>query len=288
VPALLARARQLVTTADDKSALLAVAASAMLARGLDDSDAADVELLTNATSPQKPPELRTAAVTALARTGRGDVPKLLLAGWAAHSPTLRSQILDALAAREEWSLALLAAVESGQVPQSQLDARRRQQFLTARSKAVRERAEKVLAGAVDANRQKLVETYLAAATASTGRAGEGKVAFAKRCANCHKLSGEGHAVGPDLGPLTHRAAEYLLTAILDPNRAVEDRYLEYVALTTDGRQLTGILLEETGASLTLAAPEGKQMVISRGELEQIKAAAVADAGESNATCPRRR
>jgi putative heme-binding domain-containing protein len=77
-------------------------------------------------------------------------------------------------------------------------------------------------------------------------------------------------VGPDLAPLTGRPADYLLTSILDPNRAVEDRYVEYVALTTDGRQLTGILLEETGASLTLAAPEGKKFTIPRGELEQIK------------------
>jgi hypothetical protein len=60
VPALLARARQLVTNADDKSAPLAVAASALLARGLDGRDAADIELLATTTSPQKPPELRTA------------------------------------------------------------------------------------------------------------------------------------------------------------------------------------------------------------------------------------
>jgi putative heme-binding domain-containing protein len=198
------------------------------------------------------------------------MPKLLLANWAAHSPSLRNQILDALAGREAWSLAVLEAVESGQVPESQFDARRRQQFVTSRNKAVRERAESVLAGAVDTNRQKLVEAYLAAAGGASGDAARGKTAYAKRCANCHKLEGAGHAVGPDLAALTHRPAEYLLTAILDPNRAVEDRYVEYVAQTTDGRQLTGILLEETGANLTLAAPEGKQVVLPRGELEQLK------------------
>ena len=128
----------------------------------------------------------------------------------------------------------------------------------------------MLAGTIDANRQKLVEAYLTAATSGSGDAGRGKAAFAKRCANCHRLEGAGHAVGPDLAPLTHKPAEYMLTAILDPNRAVEDRYLEYVALTTDGRQLTGILLEETGASLTLAAPEGKKLTVSRSELDQIK------------------
>ena len=88
---------------------------------LDDRDAADIELLTRLLYAQKSPELRSAAVTRQP-TGRGEVPALLLAGWAAHSPALRSQILDLLAGREDWSLALLAAVESGQISASQFAA----------------------------------------------------------------------------------------------------------------------------------------------------------------------
>src|SRR5439155_10634456 len=156
--------------------------------------------------------LRAAAVTALGRTGRRDVPTLVLQSWASHSPALRSQILDALAGREDWSLALLSAVESGQVPASQFDARRRQQLVTARSKAVREKADKVLAGTVDPNRQKLVETYLPASLAGGDKA-RGKLVFAKRCANCHRLEGAGYAVGPDLAPFASRPADYLLTQI---------------------------------------------------------------------------
>src|SRR5206468_7484230 len=135
-----------------------------------------VALLASLLAPQKQPELRSAAVTALARTGRSEVPKLLLAGWAAHSPNLRSQILDALAGREDWSLALLSAVESGQVPVSQFDARRRQQFVTNKNKAVRDKAEKILAASVDPNRQKLIDMYLPAATAN-GDITRGKQVF---------------------------------------------------------------------------------------------------------------
>ncbi len=253
-----------------KQASVAVAAAPLLARGLDDQDEADIGLLTSMLTPQQMPDAQAAAVAALVRAARAETPNLLLAGWTAHSPSLRNQILDALAAREAWSLAVLNAVEAGQINASQLDARRRQQFLTSRSKAVRDKAEKVLAGGVDANRQKLVEAYLAAASSGGGDAARGKAAFAKRCANCHRLEGIGNAVGPDLAPLTHKPTDYMLTAILDPNRAVEDRYLEYVALTTDGRQLTGILIEDTGASLTLAAPEGKKLTVPRSDLEQLK------------------
>jgi putative membrane-bound dehydrogenase-like protein len=248
----------------------ATTALTILARGLDEHDAADVQTLASLLAPQRSPELQLAAVAALVRTQRPDTPEILLGGWSAHSPAVRNQIVDGLAAREPWSLAFLDAIERGQIGASQLDARRRQQFLASRSKGVRDKAEKVLAGAVDSNRQKIVDAYLAAATRNAGNATQGKAAFAKRCANCHRLEGTGFAVGPDLAPLTHKPTDYMLTAVLDPNRAVEDRYLEYVALTADGRQLTGILVEDTGASLTLAAPEGKRHVIPRGELEQLK------------------
>src|SRR5262249_19527488 len=156
-------------------------------------------------------ELRQAAVAALARTGRSDVAKRLLPGWSQFTPSMRQQILDVLTSREDWSLALLAAVESGQVSASQFDARRRQQLGTSRIRAVREKAEKVLAGAVDPNRQKLVETYLSATAAIGGDHNRGKLVFAKRCANCHKLEGAGYNVGPDLAPFASRSADYLLT-----------------------------------------------------------------------------
>jgi putative heme-binding domain-containing protein len=266
---LLAYARATAQKPSAQLSAAAITATAVLARGLDEHDASDIDLLITLIAPQKPPELRTAAVSALARTGSRQLPHLLLAGWSGHSPTLRSQILDVLASREDWSLAVLWAIESGQIAQSHLDARRRQQFTNSRSAAVREKAAKVLAGGVDSNRQKLVETYLPAVTTGGDRE-RGKIVFARRCANCHKLENVGHAVGPDLAPFTARPADYLLTQILDPNRAVEDRYLEYVVLTADGRQLAGMLIEETGASLTLSAPEGKQTTIARSEIEQIK------------------
>ena len=62
----------------------------------------------------------------------------------------------------------------------------------------------------------------------------------------------------------------LLTAVLDPNRAVEDRYLDYLVLLADGRTANGMLREETGTSITLAGPEGKTATILRSEIEQLR------------------
>jgi putative heme-binding domain-containing protein len=197
-----------------------------------------------------------------------------LGGWRSHTPALRQQILDVLLSRSEWAASLLDAIERGDMAAGQLDARRRSQLLAANDPGLRQRAEKLLAGAVDPNRQQIVEQYsrahLKAVLEGEVDASRGKAVFAQRCANCHKLDGIGHSLGPDLAALTNRSREGLLTAIFDPNRAVEDKFLEYIVRLTDGRQVNGLLLEETGASLTLAAPDGKQTVVPRSEVEELK------------------
>jgi hypothetical protein len=58
--------------------------------------------------------------------------------------------------------------------------------------------------------------------------------------------------------------------MLDPSRAVEDRYLDYAVRTLDGVALSGLLREETGTSITLAAAEGKTTTVLRSEIERLQ------------------
>jgi hypothetical protein len=61
----------------------------------------------------------------------------------------------------------------------------------------------------------------------------------------------------------------LVTAILDPNRAVEARYISYVAATKKGLIVTGILTSETSTSITLTANDGKQHQLLRNEIDEL-------------------
>ena len=60
-------------------------------------------------------------------------------------------------------------------------------------------------------------------------------------------------------------------AILDPNRAVESKFVNYAAVTSAGLTYTGMLAAETGASITLVGQEGKQTTILRSDLEELAA-----------------
>ena len=51
-------------------------------------------------------------------------------------------------------------------------------------------------------------------------------------------------------------AHDLLIHILDPNRVVEARYIQYVAMTKAGLSLSGVLTAESSTSITLVAADG--------------------------------
>jgi putative membrane-bound dehydrogenase-like protein len=229
----------------------------------------DVKLLADLVVPQNSTALQSAAIATLGRITDEGVPELLTAGWNAHSPALKVQILDVLLSRDSWNYQLLALIEKKTIPSAEIDAARRQRLLAHRQETIRKRAAKIFEGAISADRRKVVDDYKGIETLD-GDSRRGKVVFAKSCSICHRMEGVGHEVGPDLRALSNKSPLYLLTEILDPNRNVDSRYLAYVAVTRSGRTFTGLLSSESATSITLRAQEGKDQVLLRSELDELQ------------------
>jgi len=84
------------------------------------------------------------------------------------------------------------------------------------------------------------------------------------------VAGLGVNVGPDIGDTYNRTPAYLLTNILDPNRAVDANYFGYTLVTTNGKPYTGLVKNETASSITLRLPEGKEETILRADVDELK------------------
>jgi putative heme-binding domain-containing protein len=93
--------------------------------------------------------------------------------------------------------------------------------------------------------------------------------FKKTCATCHKMGEIGTNVGPDISDSRTKTPEFLLTNILDPNRAVDGNYFGYTILDVEGRVHTGIITSETASSVTLRMPEGKDLTLLRSDIEEM-------------------
>jgi putative membrane-bound dehydrogenase-like protein len=259
-------AQQILATAESgaESTLAALRILAISGRGAEELPHTLGELL----GPQNPPEVQQAIVKLLSEMNPSIASDILLAHWSGYTPALRSQVKDAFFSRDDLLPFLLEAIEQSEVSPAQFDATERNRMLSHNDPAICEAAIRIFEGAINADRKKVIESYVEAAR-SSGEVSRGRILFQKHCASCHRLEEQGHAVGPDLAALTDRTTASLLEAVFDPNRTVDERYQSYVAVTDEGRTHVGILAGETANSITLVEQEGKQHTLLRSELEQL-------------------
>jgi putative heme-binding domain-containing protein len=224
----------------------------------------DTRRLGELLRPQQSSAIQRAAAAALAQNKADATADILLAGWKSDSPTVRNEVLGILVSRPAWANRLLAAIEDGQVSSGQINPAWQQKLLKHADNSIRERATKLFSS-TRPDRQALLKEYAGAGKLS-GDAEKGFAIFRQNCAICHRLRGEGSEVGPDLGSIADKSAQALLVAILDPNQAVEDRYVTYTATTKGDREASGIITSETPNSITLRAADGKEEALLRGEI----------------------
>ena len=99
---------------------------------------------------------------------------------------------------------------------------------------------------------------------------------AANCFACHRFAGEGGAFGPDLSGLAGRfSARDLLESVVEPSKVISDQYQAVVIRTTDGRIVTGRIINLSGDGMTvntdmLNPGQGGSTGVRRSEIEEIQ------------------
>jgi putative heme-binding domain-containing protein len=252
---------------DSKAELSARLTAIRLLRADRVSSETRMELLLGLLSRHEPPAVQTAAASVLLRLRSPDLPARLFKAWPDLSPAVKRQIVTQVTGRRDWIKLALDAVEQGQIAASDFDADNRWRMFDDAEPALRQRAEHLLGAALDRNRQQVVARFKE--HPREGDAARGLAAFDKHCARCHRWGDRGQSIGPDLASITDRLPETMLVAILDPNRAVEARYVSYTATTHEGLSYTGIITLESDTSITLTLPDGKEQALLRSEIDEL-------------------
>ena len=111
-----------------------------------------------------------------------------------------------------------------------------------------------------------------AMTALAGIAGgnvdNGKAVFRRVCIACHKVDNEGANLGPTMAGVGKRLDSYkLVESIIDPNAAVDEKYLSTRVVTADGRSISGLLVSESPEEVVIF--DGKeQKKIAVAEIDE--------------------
>jgi len=106
-----------------------------------------------------------------------------------------------------------------------------------------------------------------------GNAERGRRVFfdksAVSCVRCHKVDGFGGEVGPDLSKIgSQQKPDYLLEALVLPDKQIAKGFDTQVILTESGKVHTGIVKEDDGRQIRLMTAEGNVLTIPKIEIEE--------------------
>jgi len=213
--------------------------------------------------------IRLAAIDTLSRFRDPSIADVLLRDFQAQTPAVRRALVNALLADEARAALLLDELEAGRLTAIELSPTHQTRLRRLRNAELRTRAEKVLASAVPADRKEVLTAY----TPSLELAADslrGRDIFRRECITCHKIGDLGVDVGPDIADSRTQTPAKLLTAILDPNRAVDANYFSFTVVTAAGKVLNGMIASETATTISLRQPENKTMAVLRDEIDEMK------------------
>jgi putative membrane-bound dehydrogenase-like protein len=217
--------------------------------------------------PSQPGAVQSAAISALGEMNAREVGPALVKRFKQLSPKQRSEALDILIRRPDRAMALLNGISNKQVRVQDIPSTKAMFLRNHRDAQVQALARKLLIPPTG-TRDDVIAQYRSA-LALPGDAKAGKLVYEQRCISCHRVAGEGSAVGPDLMTVRAAGKEKMLVNIIDPNREVAPNFLAYVVNTRDGESLTGIIANETASSITVRQAYGKDSVVLRSQVKSM-------------------
>lgn len=215
----------------------------------------------------EPQAVQLAAVGALDRFGDSRVGPELVRVFSSLSPQVRSAALAALLKRPDRATCLLEAIEAGKLRTSDVPSAQAGFLRRHADPAVRALAVKALPA--DARGREALIAAFQPALELSGDAARGRLIYQQRCSSCHRLGGEGFAIGPDLTTVRNDGKAKTLVNIIDPNREVAPNYVAFLVETRSGDSVVGVVTE-TASAVTVRQPFGKETTILRPDIRRIE------------------
>lgn len=216
--------------------------------------------------PAETPDIQAAACQALSRFDRNQVADFFFERWEHLAPTPRREALSLIAGNPSSGLRLMKKMKEGEISPSLMPPMQRWSYARSSNEELKALAIDLF-GQASGDRAEVIKRYQLALNQHEGDPERGKVVFEKAaCMTCHEVGGVGVVVGPALADVRAKPAEALLSDILDPNRAVEERWAAYSIGTRDGRQLAGLVAAETDAAIEVRLPGGFTETVPREQV----------------------
>src|SRR4029078_7119136 len=184
-----------------------------------------------------------------------------------------TRALSLLTARPESSLQLLQFVDAGGLKPADVPLTEPQKVAVYEDPELKRLLEKhwgKVGAATPGEKRAQIGSIRNILANGKGDRARGKAIFTKTCAVCHPLWNEGNKIGPELTAADRKNTDLLAMNIVDPSAMIRPEYAAHQILTTDGQVLTGLLVEQTAAAVTLLDATNVRTVLSRARIQALK------------------
>lgn len=239
--------------------------------------AAAVESLLRLIGSAEAEQIQTAALAALAYFDEPRIATDVQSAYAALPPGAKPRAIDLLCSRPAWAIGLLAAIDNKEIEPQAVTLDQVRQLLEHDDKQLLSLVTRIwgkIQPATPLQHQGRISAVSQLINRGKGDPRLGLQIFEKTCANCHKLHGKGNAIGPDLTGAERKDRLKLIRNIVDPSSEIRPQFISHVAVTSDGRVITGLLAESNAESITLLDAKNQRTVLSRSNLEELRESTV--------------
>jgi len=202
------------------------------------------------------PELRSAALRGLANYDDSRTPHRILSLYQDLTADQRRNAISTLTSRPAYAQALLTAIGSEKVSRGDLHAYDVRQIQSLKNADLIEQLEQVWGTIRESSADKQarmtdLKKLCNPSAQAKANLGNGRRIFAKNCAKCHRLFGEGEAIGPDITGSNRANLDYILENIVDPSAVLGKDYRMTILELDDGRVVSGMIQRTTDSAITV-------------------------------------
>jgi putative membrane-bound dehydrogenase-like protein len=225
----------------------------------------------------QPAEIQSAALRVLGRFADEGIATRLLEQYPQMDEALRGQVRDVLLSRPGSAHAFLAAVDAGAIDARETPVEQLRRVALHQDDALNALVRKHWGNIQPGTPEEKLATMRRLNNdlrAAPGDPVAGRALFRKHCGTCHELFGEGNKVGPELTKANRADRDALLANLVDPSAVIRKEYASYVALTTSGQIVTGVLAEQDAASITLLDAKNQRIKLARPEIDTLEESSI--------------
>jgi putative heme-binding domain-containing protein len=233
-----------------------------------------VSVLLSIVEQSKNDLVRTAALTALQTYPDAAIPQRLVRLHDALPPDVRETAQSVLASRLAWSVELLRALEAGKVNKELVPLPLVRKLLLHSDDQVAALVQKTFGDVEGASTGEMRERVRQLATVIAEASGNpylGKELFLENCGKCHQLFGQGGQIGPDLTSYKRDDLQAVLVNVVNPSAEIREGYENFLAVTADGRQLSGFIADRDNRVVVLRTADGQTITLAQDDLEDLRA-----------------